>query len=129
MSKILEKIDSFKRKRYTGGVSVDIIEEAEKTLSVTFANEYKDILTNYGFLFVKGEEFLGLDSNSYDIVKATLEARDEYVDFPTGMYVIENIAIDGILLIQDATGNIYFFQTNSPLQKVKSSICEYLDTL
>jgi hypothetical protein len=108
MSNILSTIESFKRKRSTGGVDNSIISKAETDLSVKFASDFKLMLSNYGFLYAKGEEFLGIDNSSYDVVKATKEAQQNFKDFPKGMYVIENFAIDGILLLQNTTGeNIY----------------------
>jgi hypothetical protein len=129
MSNILSTIESFKRKKSTGGIEKSIISKAEKELAVTFASDYKLLLSNYGFLYVKGEEFLGIDIASYDVVKATKEARQNFNDFPAGMYVVENFAIDGILLLQKASGEVYTYQPNENLKQIASNLDEYLSNL
>lgn len=129
MNKIETIIDSFKRKRFTGSVSDEVIENAEKELGLSFSSEYINLLKGYGSLCVKGEEFLGIDINSYDVVKATNKARNASSDFPQNMYVVEDMAIDGILLLQKTTGEIYTYQPNQSLQKVTDSFADYLLTL
>ena len=49
-----------------------------------------------------------------------------FKDFPKGMYVIENFAIDGILLLQNTTGEIYTYQPNGKMKQVASNLDEYL---
>lgn len=129
MNKIETIINSFKRKRFTGSVSDEIIEKAEKELGLSFSSEYIDMLKSYGSLCVKGEEFLGIDINNYDVVKATNKARNTSSDFPQNMYVIEDMAIDGILLLQKTTGEIFTYQPYQSLQKVTDSLADYLLTL
>lgn len=126
MEKIIEIIESVKRKRFTKGISLEIISTAEKELSLSISTEYKELLKKYGFLSMKGEEFLGIDNGNYDLVRATVEARNNDKLFPSGAYVISNLAIDGALLIQIVSGEIYIYQPNTKLQKVASSLEEYL---
>lgn len=129
MDKISTIIDAFKRKRFTGGIVCSVIEKAEKELNISFSAEYHELLQKYGSLCVKGEEFLGIDIDNYDVVKATKEARSASNSFPQDMYVIENMAIDGILLLQKTTGEIYTYQPNLPIHKVSNSLADYLSTL
>lgn len=129
MNKIKTIVESFKRKRCTGGITVEEIKKAEETLNVKFSSDYIDLLIAYGSLCAKGEEFLGVDENNYDVVKATIEARNQYSDFPTGMYVVENMAIDGILLIQNTDGAIFTYQPETLVKKINDSLCDYLENL
>lgn len=129
MANILSTIESFKRKRYTGGIDCSIISKAEKELAVTFASDYKLLLSNYGFLYTKGEELLGIDNSSYDVVKATKEAQQNFNDFPKDMYVVESFAIDGILLLQETSGEVYTYQPNGNLKRIASNLDEYLLSL
>ena len=129
MNTIIKTIESFKRKRFTGSVSSTLIENAEKELGICITPEYKEILQEYGSLCVKGEEFLGIDDEHYDLVKATQEARKNDVHFPQDVYVIENTAIDGILIVQRNTGALYTYQPNSELQHLAHSLEEYLLSL
>ena len=58
MNNIIATIESFKRKMFTGSVSLELIANAENELGTSIAPEYKEVLTKYGSLCVKGEEFL-----------------------------------------------------------------------
>ena len=126
MNNIIGFIESYKRKRFTGGVSAELIKNAENKLGLELAHEYKEVLLKYGSLYIKGEEFLGIDCDNYDLVKATIESRNEDNAFPRDAYVIENIAIDGILIIQKKTGELMFYQPNCKLQHIANSLEEYL---
>lgn len=129
MNKIIKTIESFKRKRFTGGIPFESIVNAELELGICIAPEYKVILQQYGSLCVKGEEFLGIDSNNYDIVKATNEARKNDANFPHDVYVIENTAIDGILIVQNNICELFTYQPNGKLQHLANSLEEYLLSL
>lgn len=121
---IKKLIDLAPRKRYTRGASEEQIVSAEKKLGLHFAPEYRYVLVNYGALSLKGEEFYGLD-----VVDTTLKSRDAYSDFPQQTYVISNTYIDGILLVQNSQGMIYTYQPNHGVQKVATSLSEYIQSL
>lgn len=129
MNNIITTIESFKRKLFTGSVSSELIVNAENKLGISIAPEYKEVLKKYGSLCVKGEEFLGIDCDNYDLVKATNEARKNDKNFPLDMYVIENTAIDGILIVQNFTSELFSYQPNGKLQNVATCLDEYLQSL
>lgn len=117
-------VDSFPQKRATGGVSEDKITSAENVLGLHFSPEYRELLINYGSLFLKGEEFLGIE-----VADITLRVREEYSGFPQDMYVISNTYIDGVLLVQDRKGMIYTYQSKGGSQKIADSLSEYISSL
>ena len=129
MSNIIDTIESFKRKRFTGSVPSELIVNAEVELGISFAPEYKEVLMKYGSLCVKGEEFLGIDANNYDIVKATKEARKSDKNFSPDVYVVENTAIDAILIVQNNTGELLCYQPNNELRHLANSLNDYLLSL
>ena len=129
MNNIIATIESFKRKMFTGSISLELIANAENELGTSIAPEYKEVLKQYGSLCVKGEEFLGIDCDNYDLVKATKEARKNDKNFPLDMYVLENTAIDGILILQNYTGELFSYQPNGKLQHVAACLDEYLQSL
>lgn len=129
MNNIIKTIESFKRKRFTGSISSESILNAENELGLKFAKEYKEVLQNYGSLCIKGEEFLGIDSNNYDIVKATKDARMNNNNFPLDAYVIEDTAIEGILIVQKNTCELFTYQPNGQLQHLSDTLDEYLLSL
>jgi len=117
-------VDSYPRRRATGGVSGDKIMSAENVLGLHFAPEYRELLIHYGSLFLKGEEFLGIE-----VADITLRVREEHSDFPQDMYVISNTYIDGVLLVQDRKGTIYTYQPKGGSQKIADSLSEYISSL
>jgi hypothetical protein len=129
MNNIIKTIESFKRKRFTGSISTDLIHNAENELGLKLSKEYKDVLQKYGSLCIKGEEFLGIDNDNYDIVKATKDARINDSNFPLDAYVIENTAIEGILIIQKDTCELFTYQPNGQLQPLSDTLEEYLLSL
>ena len=129
MNNIIKTIESFKRKRFTGSISTDLIHNAENELGLKLSKEYKDVLQKYGSLCIKGEEFLGIDNDNYDIVKATKDARINDSNFPLDAYVIENTAIEGILIIQKDTCELFTYQPNGQLQPLSDTLKEYLLSL
>ena len=129
MEKIIQTVESFKKKRFTGAVSDELISNAEKQLGVSFSAEYKTLLKTYGSLFAKGEEILGISSDNNNVVEATMAARSESDNFPKGMYVISKCGVDGILLVQNPQGNVFSYQANSFLQKHGNSLSDYLESL
>ena len=129
MNNIIATNEYFKRKMFTGSDSSDLIANAENELGISIAPEYKEVLKYFGSLCVKGEEFLGIDCDNYDVVKATNEARKNDKNFPLDMYVIENTSIDGILIIQNSAGELFSYQPNGKVQHVATCLDEYLQTL
>ena len=129
MNNIIKTIESFKRKRFTGSISTDLIHNAENELGLKLSKEYKDVLQKYGSLCIKGEEFLGIDNDNYDIVKATKDARINDSNFPLDAYVIENTAIEGILIIRKDTCELFTYQPNGQLQPLSDTLEEYLLSL
>ena len=61
------------------------------------------------------------------VVEVTKSER-ELNKIPNDLYVIENIAIEGILLLQSSSGEIYELSQNAKIQKKYNSICDYLET-
>jgi hypothetical protein len=106
-----------------------LIHNAENELGLKLSKEYKDVLQKYGSLCIKGEEFLGIDNDNYDIVKATKDARINDSNFPLDAYVIENTAIEGILIIQKDTCELFTYQPNGQLQPLSDTLEEYLLSL
>jgi hypothetical protein len=129
MNNIIKTIESLKRKRFTGSISTDLIHNAENELGLKLSKEYKDVLQKYGSLCIKGEEFLGIDNDNYDIVKATKDARINDSNFPLDAYVIGNTAIEGILIIQKDTCELFTYQPNGQLQPLSDTLEEYLLSL
>ena len=127
MSKLFEHIKS---KLYYGtGVSVEEVIEAEDKLGIRFHEEYRNYLLEYGVASFGSHEFLGLGGDSYlDVVQETLQECKNNQNFPKNCYIIENLGIDGILILQEEEGTVFEW-SNGELKKIYDSMGEYVESL
>lgn len=129
MKNLLEEIAK-KTKIYQGkGVSADEIAKAEKSLALSFSDEYKDYLKEAGFLSFFSHEFTGLGSEGYlNVVEATKSERELDKDFPSDCILLENVGIDGLMILHDASGAVYSY-ANGKKTKISDSLFGFLKSL
>lgn len=117
-------------KHALGHVEASRIKEAEQSLNLSFANDYKEFIQYLGALVFKGNELCGIAPYpSLNVVNRTIHARDLDAAFPKSMYVISELNIDGLLILQNSKGEIFQY---SPLQftkKICNSLSDYISTL
>lgn len=114
---------------YIPGVSIDEINSAEKILGCEFSSEYKDYLAKFGALSFSSHEFTGLGVEGYlNVVTATKKERELDDSFPKDCILLENLGIEGILILQDKSGNVYSY-VNKSKTKISNSFLEYLQSL
>lgn len=100
---------------------------AEQALGVTFAPDYREVLSAYGTIEVDGRELTGLiESKRLNVVAVTLAMRPLYPAMPDGSYVVEDTYIDGIIVCQDSSGTVYELAPNDAPQKIAASLFGYL---
>lgn len=100
---------------------------AESELHLHFSEEYKKYLSEYGVASVYGHEFTGIaPSQRLNVVSVTQEERALSMDINPAWYVIEQTNIDGIVIWQDQSGNIYQSAPSAATIKIASSMLEYL---
>lgn len=127
MSDIIKIIRSLDKMRCYKPANKEDIENAELELCVHFADEYKEYLAEFGEISAYGVELTGLiDAEYINVVSATKEKREMYHQVPNSLYVIEDPAIDGIVIWQDTNGHIYKTTPNSDPVKICDSLAEYL---
>lgn len=127
MSKLFENVKS--EIYHLKGVDADTIINAENKLKLRFNDEYRNYLMEYGVVSLRSHEFMGLGGDKYlDVVEETINERTNNSKFPKNCYIIENIGIDGIMMLQDEDGIIYEFST-AGLKKVFNSFHEYINSL
>lgn len=103
------------------------IDYAERELNLKFSNEYKLYLLKYGCIEFYGVELTGIiDSKRLNVIDVTKKERLYNPNIPNNMYVIENAAINGIIIWQDDKGYIYKTQYTSNTIKIFNSLSEYL---
>lgn len=109
------------------GVSIECIDDAEKELNLSFADDYKEYLLNYGLLMLDGHEFTGLGGNDrVDVVKVTSYMKGIYKEIPVDWYVIEDLGIDGIVIWQNEKGEIFQSIPNGEIVKIYDDLLSYL---
>lgn len=113
MKDIIQTISNLEDMRFIKPVSMKQIIEAEKELGVNFADDYTKYVKKYGTISAKGIELT--DVTTYErlnVISVTKKERNMNPNIPANMYVIENIAIDGLITLQDETGKVYTVTPN-----------------
>lgn len=127
MSLILDTLKS-KRRLLTGeGVPDSMIGEAEKMLGLSFSDEYREYLREYGIAAYSGHELTGITrSPRLNVVSVTLAERERNEDAPRNLYVVERTNVEEILVWQGDSGELYYSSPNHPLEKFCNSLSEYI---
>lgn len=127
MSTILDALKS-KRRLLTGErVPDSLIGEAEKMLGLSFSDEYRDYLREYGIAAYSGHELTGITrSPRLNVVSVTLAERERDVDAPRNLYVVERTNVEEIIVWQGECGELYFSSPNHPLEKFCNSLSDYI---
>ena len=126
MSKIIDAIKGLEHLNHLTPATSEEIERAEHELNLVFADDFKEYVRNYGVISAKGIELTGITtSKRLDVVSVTMSER-ELSNIPPAMYVVENIAIDGILVLQNDRGEIYSRTPHMQPRKICNSLAEYI---
>lgn len=114
--------------RFIKPASMEQIIEAEKELGVNFADDYTKYVEKYGVISARGIELTGVTTHErLSVVLVTKKERNMNSNIPANMYVIENIAIDGIVALQDETGKVYTITLNGAPKLIYNSLSEYIE--
>lgn len=110
-----------------GATSAADISEAEIQLNVIFSNEYFAYVMHCGVASGDGHEFTGIcKSPRLNVVDVTIAERANNPTVPQDWYVIEKTNIDGIVIWQNANGEIYQTQPGCLTIRIASSLAEYI---
>ena len=130
MTKLVTKIEEMKKtqKLFQGKkCSFTEIQGAADKLHLSFSQEYFEYLSNYGVISFYATEWTGLGiKGRLNVVEATLEERKLNPEFPKNLFVVENLAIEGIVIAADEKGQVYEIQGDNQ-NKICDSLVEYLD--
>lgn len=110
------------------GASNEQIEAAAKALGVTFAEDYRLYLQEFGLAYVSGHELTGIGIiPRNDVVSVTLEKRKlpHVKPIPENWYVLEDTNIDGIVIWQASNGCV-FMESPGMIKQICTSITEYI---
>lgn len=103
------------------------VSEAEQALGLCFAPDYKAYVLQFGAISACGIELTGVTtSRRLNVVSVTKRNRVMNGNIPLNMYVVEDMAIDGLLILQDATGAVYSAPPHVVPCKVFDSLTDYV---
>ena len=125
---IINIIKNLKGLRTLPPLSEQTIDAAEIKLGLKFADDYKSYTKQFGAVSANGRELTGVvDVPRLNVVNVTEAERRLNNNIPDDMYVIENTGVDGILILQNAVGEIFNIMPNAKPEKKFNSLAEYLD--
>lgn len=100
---------------------------AEESLGLIFNQEYKECLKAFGVMSFADKELTGIcDSKRLNVVNVTNFERENNNTVSNNWYVIEQTGIDGIVIWQSSTGEIYRTMPNVESVKICDSLSEYI---
>lgn len=128
MKDIIQIIRNLEDMRFIKPASMEQIIEAAKELGVSFADDYTKYVAKYGVISARGIELTGVTTHErLSVVSVTKKERNMNSNIPANMYVIENIAIDGIIALQDETSKVYTITPNGTPKLSYNSLSEYVE--
>ena len=108
--------------------TLSAVSEAEQALGLRFAPDYKAYVLQFCAISACGIELTGVTtSRRLDVVSVTKQERARNSCIPLNMYVIENMATDGLLILQDASGAVYAAAPLGKPHKVFDSLTAYVN--
>ncbi len=127
MLSIVSKLKSYSDLVHLKPATETDIFKAETQLSVKFAADYFEYLTEFGVAAANGHELTGICASSrLDVVSVTKAQRITFPKAPKNWYVIEEAHIDGIVVWQDENGSIYQSEPNIIPEEIAASLTEYV---
>lgn len=109
------------------GVSNDEIYLAERKLSLKFSEDYKQYIRQFGIIAYDGHELTGIAENSrLNVINITKEEKRKNMSVPDDFYVIEVANIDGIIIWQKSSGEIYKTIHGGPPMLMCKSLSDYI---
>ncbi|MCL2603159.1 MAG: SMI1/KNR4 family protein [Defluviitaleaceae bacterium] len=127
MTSIIETLKNFSDLLSLSAVQESEITNAETKLSLKFAPEYREYISEFGAVAGNGHELTGiLKSERLNVINATMKEWGLNPLAPRNLYVVENPAIDGIIIWQNADGEIFQSSPNSAPRVIASSLANYL---
>lgn len=127
MSEILATIQKLPGMEYLSPASADEIQNAEETLNLRFAEEYKEYLSVFGAVCSDIIAISGIcEDKDYAVVELTKKLRSIQPNIPLGFYAIEDVGIDGLVIWQDQTGAVYQSVPNYEPVRIFDSLSGFL---
>ena len=109
-------------------VSSKEITKAEAELSLKFSKDYREYIGTFGFAIYEGHELTGIcKAKRLNVVDVTKDERMANPNIPDNWYVIEQLHIDGIVIWQSSTGEVFESYPNGSSRKIGNSLADYIE--
>ena len=103
------------------------IERVEIALGLCFASDYREYLKEIGLACFNGHEMTGITNIArVDVEKVTKEQREQNTAVPSDWYVVEEANVDGVVIWQSATGEVFQTAPGSTATKIANNLTEYI---
>ncbi len=130
MKTVIEQIEQQFRLFHAAGCSVEQVMEAEKQLGLWFADEYRNYVLKYGAISFGSQEFTGLNVEPYiNVIDVTLQERGLRDKLPPDYYVVQQLGIEGLVILQHQCGAVYQMDESGNSSRIADSFSGYLETL
>ena len=123
-------VEMLKNKKYfvcEKSVTLKEIENAQMMLGLTFAEDYRAYVQEYGSASYEGHELTGISKDlNLDVVTVTKKnlQSNPLIDMP--LYVIEETHIDGIVIWQAPDKKVYQTEMRSKPVKIAENLVDYI---
>lgn len=109
------------------GVSISLIHSAERELSLEFSKDYVQYVHQFGIIAYDGHELTGICKSSHlNVVDVTKAEKMKNKLVPANFYVLEIANIDGIVVWQKSTGEIFETHYDSVPVLICKSLLDYI---
>lgn len=111
----------------SSGVSEADIDFAEQQLNLRFSKDFRSYLKELGVASADAHEYTGIiKSKRLNVVDVTIEEKNRNPLIPNGLYVIERLGIDGIIIWQSRDGTIYQSVWGEKPKAIFGSLSDYV---
>ena len=129
MSRIIDEFSKKSNFYSEKGASIEMITKAEEILGLKFADDYKEYLQQYGSVSCGGHELTGFsEDENLDVVKVTLKNLEKNQNVKIALYVVEETHIDGIVIWQSESGEVYKTEYKDTPVKAFETFTDYVAT-
>ena len=102
------------------------ISDAEQAMGIRFALDYRVYLQKIGLACFDGHELTGIcKASRLNVVDVTLDERKRCPD-AADWYVVEQANVDGIVIWQASSGEVYQTIPGVSARKICNSLTEYV---
>lgn len=127
MSNIKSIISKLPNMEFLQPASENQIRSAEEQLGLRFADEYREYLSFFGMAWSDIIAISGIcEDEDYEVVNLTNKIKKTHLGIPANFYVIEDVGVDGLVIWQSSTGEIYQSIPNSNPVKIFDSLSDFL---